>query len=251
MNIVYENLILQNELKKPNNNEYESSDNNSSISNKNYNLTRKEDSKINIEFFNNNIENSTSFSKGCISEKLDNIDELIKFKEFNFYNKLYEIIENSKLNKIKKETELKIISFLADEYQFLSFSHSEPFIYKNLFDSLNYMNEYNDNQKKYDTYNKFFKKIEEQFIPILKDIDYYDLNSKIFNIIHTIKESKSFQSKNILLVQFINKNIILDSLFKNTKYLDELLSSNNNQLYKYYYLYSDETSESNDSKNIK
>ncbi len=250
MNIIYENLILQNELKKPNNNEYESSDNNSLSSNKNYNLTKKEELKINIEFFNHTIENSysSSSSEKCVSEKSDNIYEFIKFKEFNFYNKLYEIIENSKLNKIKKETELKIISFLADEYQFLSFSHSEPFIYKNLFDSLNYLNEYNDNQKKYDTYNKFFKKIEEQFIPILKDIDYYDLNSKIFNIIHTVKELKSFQSKNILLVQFINKNIILDSLFKNTKYLDNLLSSNNNQLYKHYYLHSDELSELSESK---
>ncbi len=196
--------------------------------------------------YNNNEENEIK-----INLKLNNLNnpyEIYKDNEVELNEKIDEIYEHIKTNKIRKNTEQKIISFLADEYQFLSFSHSKPFIYKNICESLDFIEEYNANNLKYDTNNKFYKKIEDQYLNVLKEIDLYEIENKIFNIIENL--SYIDEDKNILNIYYINKNIYINENFKISSYLDNLISKKKSLL-ETQYIFLNENISSNEFKNLK
>ncbi len=171
-------------------------------------------------------------------------EENIKYKKLNFNYNLNKLYENQRLNKIKKITELKLLNFLADEYQFISFSNSEPFIYKNIYDSIDFIEEQNKINHEYDIYNKFFKKIEEQYNKILKDFDYFEISNKIFNIIYELNNLQD--NLKILFVYNIKKNIIMNKEFKMLKYIDNILKDNNIDNEIHYYIEKKSLNELND-----
>ncbi len=171
-------------------------------------------------------------------------EENIKYKKLNFNYNLNKLYENQRLNKIKKITELKLLNFLADEYQFISFSNSEPFIYKNIYDSIDFIEEQNKINHEYDIYNKFFKKIEEQYNKILKDFDYFEISNKIFNIIYELNNLQD--NLKILFVYNIKKNIIMNNDFKMLKYIDNILKDNNIDNEIHYYIEKKSLNELND-----
>ncbi len=179
----------------------------------------------------------------------DNEEEYIKYKKLIHLFKINKLYENQKINKIKKNTEIKLLSFLADEYQFLSFSNSQPFIYKNIYDSIDFIDELNIINNNYDINNKFFKKIEEQYNKILKDFDYFEISSKIFNILDDLKNLDN-ENNNILFVYNIKKNIVLNNDFKLLKYIDNILKNKNITYNVHYYIENDlEYKNNNDNDN--